>query len=129
MVNTTNGIVFTCFFIVAFATTWGPIVWTICGEIYPYRYRAICVGLAAAANWILNFLISFFTPFISSSIDYDYGYVFAGCCFVAALVVFFFVNETQGRTLEQIETMYDIHLGPGNSMWVMLTGYPIMVGV
>jgi SP family sugar:H+ symporter-like MFS transporter len=31
-------IVFTCFFIVGFATTWGPIVWTICGEIYPYGY-------------------------------------------------------------------------------------------
>jgi SP family sugar:H+ symporter-like MFS transporter len=73
------------------------------------------MGLAAAANWIWNFLISFFTPFISSSINYDYGYVFAGCCFVAALVVFFFVNETQGRTLEQIETMYVLRVKPWKS--------------
>jgi len=39
-------IVFTCFFIAAFATTWGPLVWSIVGELYPARYRATCMGLA-----------------------------------------------------------------------------------
>ena len=37
-------IVFTCLFIAAFATTWGPLVWAIVGELYPARYRAICMG-------------------------------------------------------------------------------------
>ncbi|KAI8938195.1 hypothetical protein NX059_005857 [Plenodomus lindquistii] len=39
-------IVFTCLFIAAFATTWGPLVWAIVGEMYPARYRASCMGLA-----------------------------------------------------------------------------------
>ncbi|KAJ5081809.1 Major facilitator superfamily domain general substrate transporter [Penicillium alfredii] len=112
-------IVFTCFFIVGFATTWGPIVWAICGEMYPFRYRAVCMGVATAANWTWNFLISFFTPFISSSIDFRYGYVFAACCFAAVLIVFFFVNETQGRTLEEVDTMYVLHVKPWKSAgWV-----------
>jgi SP family sugar:H+ symporter-like MFS transporter len=112
-------IVFTCFFIVGFATTWGPIVWAICGEMYPFRYRATCMGVATAANWTWNFLISFFTPFISSSIDFSYGYVFAACCFAAIWVVFFFVNETQGRTLEEVDTMYVLHVKPWKSAsWV-----------
>ncbi|OJJ76408.1 hypothetical protein ASPBRDRAFT_116879 [Aspergillus brasiliensis CBS 101740] len=112
-------IIFTCFFIVGFATTWGPIVWAICGEMYPARYRALCIGIATAANWTWNFLISFFTPFISSSIDFAYGYVFAGCCFAAIFVVFFFVNETQGRTLEEVDTMYVLHVKPWQSAsWV-----------
>ncbi|KAJ5273292.1 hypothetical protein N7478_008417 [Penicillium angulare] len=116
-------IVFTCFFIVGFATTWGPIVWAICGEMYPFRYRATCMGVATAANWTWNFLISFFTPFISSSIDYSYGYVFAACCFAAILVVFFFVNETQGRTLEEVDTMYVLHVKPWKSAsWVAPEG-------
>lgn len=116
-------IVFTCFFIVGFATTWGPIVWAICGEMYPFRYRATCMGVATAANWTWNFLISFFTPFISSSIDYRYGYVFAACCFAAILVVFFFVNETQGRTLEEVDTMYVLHVKPWkSSSWVAPEG-------
>ncbi|KAK5806164.1 hypothetical protein VI817_000422 [Penicillium citrinum] len=108
-------IVFTCFFIVGFATTWGPIVWAICGEMYPFRYRATCMGVATAANWTWNFLISFFTPFINSAIDFRYGYVFAGCCFAAVLIVFFFVNETQGRTLEEVDTMYVLHVKPWKS--------------
>ncbi|KAF5856857.1 hexose transporter hxt1 [Aspergillus alliaceus] len=112
-------IVFTCFFIVGFATTWGPIVWAICGEMYPARYRAVCIGLATAANWTWNFLISFFTPFISSAIDFAYGYVFAGCCLAAVFIVFFFVNETQGRTLEEVDTMYVLHVKPWkSSSWV-----------
>ncbi|KAJ5923978.1 Low-affinity glucose transporter HXT1 [Penicillium verhagenii] len=116
-------IVFTCFFIVGFATTWGPIVWAICGEMYPFRYRATCMGVATAANWTWNFLISFFTPFISSAIDYRYGYVFAACCFLAILVVFFFVNETQGRTLEEVDTMYVLHVKPWkSSSWVAPEG-------
>jgi len=112
-------IVFTCFFIVGFATTWGPIVWAICGEMYPFRYRATCMGVATAANWTWNFLISFFTPFINSAIDFRYGYVFAGCCFAAVFIVFFFVNETQGRTLEEVDTMYVLHVKPWKSAsWV-----------
>lgn len=87
--------------------------------MYPFRYRATCMGVATAANWTWNFLISFFTPFISSSIDFNYGYVFAGCCFAAVLVVFFFVNETQGRTLEEVDTMYVLHVKPWKSAgWV-----------
>lgn len=112
-------IAFTCFFIVGFATTWGPIVWTLCGEMYPARYRATCIGIATASNWTWNFLISFFTPFISSAIDYQYGYVFAACNFVAVLVVYFFVCETQGRTLEEIDTMYVLRVKPWkSSQWV-----------
>ncbi|KAI3156190.1 hypothetical protein DTO046C5_7980 [Penicillium roqueforti] len=112
-------IVFTCFFIVGFATTWGPIVWAICGEMYPFKYRAVCMGIATAANWTWNFLISFFTPFISNTIDFRYGYVFAACCFLAVIVVFLFVNETQGRTLEEVDTMYILHVKPWKSAgWV-----------
>src|SRR5215469_2699393 len=46
-----------------------------------------------------------FTPFITSSIDFRYGYVFAACNFLGGLIIFF-VIEGQGRTLEQIDTMY-----------------------
>ncbi|KAI9045823.1 sugar porter family MFS transporter [Aspergillus affinis] len=108
-------IVFTCFFIVGFSTTWGPIVWSVCSEMYPSRYRATSIGVATAANWTWNFLISFFTPFISGAIDFAYGYVFAGCCLAGVFIVFFFVNETQGRTLEEVDTMYVLHVTPWKS--------------
>ena len=108
-------IVFACFFILGFATTWGPMIWTIMAEIYPSRYRAKAMSLATASNWIWNFCIGFFTPFITSAIDFRYGYVFAGCNVLGALAVYFFVVEGQGRTLEEIDTMYLEHVLPWKS--------------
>ncbi|KAF2142344.1 uncharacterized protein K452DRAFT_248983 [Aplosporella prunicola CBS 121167] len=112
-------IVFACLFIAAFASTWGPMAWAVVGEIYPTRYRAKCMALATASNWTWNFMISFFTPYITGAIDYRYGYIFAGCCFAAFLTVFFFVCESQGRSLEEIDTMYIFHVKPWKSKgWV-----------
>ncbi|KAF2637564.1 general substrate transporter [Massarina eburnea CBS 473.64] len=105
-------IVFTCLFIAAFATTWGPLVWAIVGELYPARYRATCMAVATAANWLFNFLISFFSTLITNNIDYYYGLVFGGCCFTLFIVVYFFMIETQGRSLEEIDTMYMLHVNP-----------------
>ncbi|KAI6780694.1 Hexose transporter-like protein [Emericellopsis cladophorae] len=99
-------IVFASLFILGFATTWGPMIWTIQAEIFPTRYRAKGMALSTASNWIWNFCIGFFTPFITKDIDFRYGYVFAGCNLCAAGIVYFFVIEGQGRTLEEIDTMY-----------------------
>ena len=58
---------------------------------------------------------SFFTPFITSAIDFRYGYVFAGCNILAGLGVYLFVIEGQGRTLEEIDTMYLMGVKPWES--------------
>lgn len=105
-------IVFTCLFIVAFAITWGPLGWAIVGELYPARYRATAIGLATASNWLWNFLISFFSTFITKDIDYFYGLIFACCSFCLVWIVYFFVIETRGRSLEDIDTMYVTHVNP-----------------
>jgi len=113
-------IVFACLFIAAFAMTWGPIIWAVVGELYPSRYRAFCMALATASNWIWNFLISFFMPFITDKIDFRYGCVFASCCFLGAVVVYFFLCESRGRSLEEIDTMYILHVPPRHSNnWVL----------
>ncbi|KAK9385274.1 hypothetical protein V1515DRAFT_646404 [Lipomyces mesembrius] len=96
-------VVFSCLFIIAFAMTWGPIFSAIVGELYPARYRATCMGLATSSNWLFNFLIGFFTTFITAKIDYLYGFVFAGCCFALFFIVYFFVIETKGRSLEECQ--------------------------
>ncbi|KAJ4376036.1 hexose transporter hxt5 [Neocucurbitaria cava] len=113
-------ICFACFFIFGFATTWGPMIWTICGELYPSRYRAKAMALSTASNWLWNFLLAFFTPFITGAIDFRYGYVFAGTNILGGLIVYFFVIEGQGRTLEEIDTMYLMGVKPWeSSKWVV----------
>ncbi|OAX84231.1 hypothetical protein ACJ72_01393 [Emergomyces africanus] len=108
-------VVFACLFILGFASTWGPMIWAIIAELYPSRYRAKAMALATASNWFWNFLIAFFTPFITADIDFRYGYVFAGCLFLGAAAVYFGVIEGKGRTLEELDTMYILRVPPWKS--------------
>ncbi|KAI9924278.1 hexose transporter hxt1 [Aspergillus wentii] len=108
-------VVFACLFILGFASTWGPMVWSIIAELYPNEFRARGMALCTASNWLWNFLLAFFTPFITSAIDFRFGYVFAGCLFLAAGVVYFCVIEGKGRTLEEIDTMYVMKVKPWKS--------------
>ena len=108
-------VVFACLFIASFASTWGPMTWGETANLYPARYRAACMGMAISATWAWNFLLAFFTPFITAAIDYRYGYVFAVCCFLMAAMVYFLLNESQGRTLEELDTMYVLKVSPRSS--------------
>ena len=64
-------------------------------------------------------MIAFFTPFITSAIDFRYGYVFAACNVLGGLIVYFFLIEGSGRTLEEIDTMYIQKVKPWQSAnWV-----------
>lgn len=66
-----------------------------------------------------NFLLAFFTPFITSAIDFRYGYVFASCNVLGGLIIYFFVLEGQGRTLEELDTMYIQGVLPWkSSQWI-----------
>jgi SP family sugar:H+ symporter-like MFS transporter len=44
--------------------------------------------------------------------------VFAGCCLALVFIVFLFMIETKDRTLEEIDTMYMLHVNPiGSAKW------------
>ena len=49
-------------FVVAFGMSWGPVVWVLLGEMFPNRIRAAALGLAAAGQWVANFLITWTFP-------------------------------------------------------------------
>jgi SP family sugar:H+ symporter-like MFS transporter len=101
-------IFFACIYIFFFATTWGPCVFVVVSEIYPIRIKSKAMGIATAANWIWGFLISFFTPFITSAINFYYGYVFMGCLIFALFFVYFTIPHTSGLTLEEVDEMYSV---------------------
>lgn len=112
-------IVFACFYIFCFATTWAPVAYVLISESYPLRVRGKAMSIASACNWIWGFLISFFTPFITSAINFYYGYVFMGCMVFAYFYVFFFVPETKGLTLEEVNEMYEENVLPWKSTkWI-----------
>src|SRR5271154_664249 len=73
------------------------------------------MALCSAANWLFNFLLAFFTPFITSDIGFAYGYVFAGCNLAAVAVVYFFLPEANNKFLKEIDTMFLLEAPPTKS--------------
>jgi hypothetical protein len=103
--------VFVCFYIAAFATTWGPAAWVVIGEIYPLPIRAKGVALATASNWLWNCVIAVITPYL---VDKEYGnlkskvfFVWGSALFLCLLFAFFVIPETKGLTLEQVDKMLE----------------------
>lgn len=92
-------------FVVSFGASWGPVVWVLLGEIFPTRIRARALGIAAAAQWIANFLVTIsFPPLAAVSLVLTYG-IYALFAFLSFMFVMQFIPETNGMSLEEANTL------------------------
>lgn len=115
-------IVFTCFYIFFFASTWGPAAWVVIGEIFPLPIRAKGVALSTASNWLWNFVIGYITPYM---VDEDEGnlkskvfFVWGATCTLCVLFAYFLVPETKGLSLEQVDRMLEETTPRTSTKWV-----------
>lgn len=93
-------------FVISFGASWGPLVWVLLGEIFPSRIRARALGLAAAAQWIANFIITLtFPAMAAASLPLTYG-MYALFATASFFFVMFKIPETNGMSLEQAETLF-----------------------
>jgi sugar porter (SP) family MFS transporter len=100
-------IVFVCIYIFFFATTWGPGAWVLIGEIFPLPIRAKGVALSTASNWLWNFVIGFITPYLMNkdkgNLKTKVFFIWGSTCTACVLFAYFFVPETKGLSLEQVD--------------------------
>ncbi len=95
-------------FISSFAFSLGPVVWTIISEIYPNRVRGRAVSLATAVNWGAAFLITqFFLTIVDAIGEATTFFVMAGLCVISYVWIHRNVPETRGRTLEEIQDLWN----------------------
>ena len=100
-------------FIVSFAFSLGPVVWTVINEIFPGRVRGRAVAVATAVNWGAAFLVSeFFITLVDAIGEAGTFALFAIFCVVGGVWVYRRVPETKGRSLEQIESLWDTPAAP-----------------
>ncbi|KAI9264360.1 general substrate transporter [Phascolomyces articulosus] len=100
-------IVMIYFFVAGFAYSWGPTGWVYPAEIFPLNIRAKAISLTTAANWLTNFVISQIVPIMLADITWG-TYIFFGCsCYVMTVAVYLFYPETKGRSLEQMDLVFD----------------------
>ena len=83
-------------------------VWTVINEVFPGRIRGRAVAFATAVNWGAAFLVSEFfltlLDWLGSSATF---WLFAFFAVVAFVWIFKKVPETKGRTLEDIQKLWD----------------------
>lgn len=70
-------------------------------------------------DWLWNFLLSFFAPRIAADIGPLILLIFFGMLVFGFFYVYFFIPETKGLSLEEVDEMYRAHVLPWQSTsWV-----------
>jgi MFS transporter, SP family, solute carrier family 2 (myo-inositol transporter), member 13 len=95
-------------FIASFSVGPGVVVWLALSELMPTRIRSAGMGLALLLNQGTSTLIAgVFLPVVG---NHGYSPMFAfwaACTVVYLLTALFFLPETKGKTLEEIEIIFD----------------------
>ena len=96
-----------------FAVSWGPVTWVLLSEIFPNQIRGKAMAVAVAAQWIANYLVSWTFPILDKNpwlvehFKHGFAYwIYGLMSILAALFMWGFVPETNGRSLEQMQTLW-----------------------
>jgi SP family sugar:H+ symporter-like MFS transporter len=92
-------------FAIGFECSWGPMTWIICAEVLPTPIRAMGLSIATAFNWAMNAIIAKVTPLMITNLTYGAYFFYGSMAFIMGLFVFFFVPETKGLSLEEINNV------------------------
>ncbi|MCW2937918.1 MAG: sugar transporter [Actinomycetia bacterium] len=89
-------------YVFAFGCSWGPVVWVMLGEMFNNYIRASALAVAAAAQWLANWLITTtFPPLAKLGLELAYG-LYTLFALLALVFVIKAVKETKGKELEQM---------------------------
>jgi hypothetical protein len=97
----------TYLFVASYAISWGPISWVYPPEVYPLRVRGKAVALATSANWAFNTALGAFVPTAFETIRWKVYIIFGVFNLCMLLHVAFLFPETAGKTLEEVQLIFD----------------------
>ncbi len=104
-------LLFIILYIACFGLSLGPVTWVILSEIFPTAVRGRALGLATCFLWMADYAVTQTFPILDAKGSWFVEnfhhafpfYVYAAFCLAVMGVVFKFVPETKGRSLEEIE--------------------------
>ncbi|KAG8331300.1 hypothetical protein J6590_044292 [Homalodisca vitripennis] len=86
---------------------YSSIFWAVMGEVFPTSVRGVANGIATSFGYFVTFLaIKFYTLLERSFSSLQLFLFFAGSGTVGSLLLFFFLPETRGKTLLEIEDYF-----------------------
>ncbi|EMR10795.1 hypothetical protein PNEG_00943 [Pneumocystis murina B123] len=105
------GVSFLLFYMLSFGATWGPVPWALPAEIFPSSLRAKGVAVSTCSNWLNNFIIGLITVPLVEKTNYGAYIFFSAFCLLSAIFTWFFIPETNRRTLEEMDIVFHDNYG------------------
>jgi sugar porter (SP) family MFS transporter len=89
----------------------GPVPFTYSAEAYPLYIRPIGMSLATATTWFFNFILAVTWPSMLTAFKPQgaFGW-YGGWNIVGWFLVLLFVPETKEKTLEELDSVFDVSL-------------------
>jgi len=99
-------------FIASFAVGPGVVVWLTLSELMPTRIRSNGMGIALLINQGVSTAIAWvFLPLVGAHGYYAMFAFWTGCTVIYFVTAAFFLPETKGKTLEEIELLFAAPVG------------------
>ncbi|KAI8141847.1 general substrate transporter [Fennellomyces sp. T-0311] len=94
-------------YVAGYALGLGYAPWVMQSEIFPIALRGKGNGIATATNWICNLVISItYLSMINAMTAAGTFWFYAGISLIFWVLIFFFVPETSGRSLEEMNVIF-----------------------
>lgn len=98
-------------FAAGFVFAWAPLNYVVTTEIPALRLRDASQRTASIVNVVTSFLVNFSIPYLLypeyAGLQSRVGFIFAGIIALAFAFTYFFVPECKGKSLEQIDRMFN----------------------
>ncbi|KAM0327018.1 hypothetical protein ACHAQA_006141 [Verticillium albo-atrum] len=91
--------------------SWGPVPWVYMGEIFPTRIREAGIAIGTSTQWLFNFVFSQVTPHAVENLGWRTFLMFAIFNWALVVFVWFFIKETKGKSLEEMEALFARQIG------------------
>lgn len=100
-------LIFFLLYIFCCAVSICAVVWVLLSEMYPMKVRGVAMSIAGFALWIGTYLIGQLTPWMLQHLTpAGTFFLFALMCVPYILIVWKYVPETTGKSLEEIENYW-----------------------
>jgi len=89
-----------------FAFGLGPTVWVVLSEIFPNKIRGVAMSVATFSLWVACYLLTLTFPiFVEWFNAANTFWIYAIVCIIGFIVIFKYLPETKGISLEKLEKM------------------------
>lgn len=100
--------IFVLAFVAFFASCIGPVFWTLVSEIFPNRIRGKAIAFVSLVQWSVNFLIVLLFPRFLELFGGGTAFLFFALMnMLQFIIVRYYLPETKGKSLEEIEMQWN----------------------